>query len=107
MFGKNISAWLAAQRFYRESAAGLDRSANIPRDLKALEAKATKEARVYGDVAEPLFHAVIELLKIESGMGEDQQPVTLNQWTIAHPATKTPERLAMEQKKKERWGWKG
>lgn len=105
MFGRNTAVWLAAERFYRESAAGLDRSPNIPRDLKMLKAKALKEAQVYGGIADPLFKAVYEMLELESGMGEDQQPVTLNQWTITHPATKTPERLAMEAKKKERWGF--
>lgn len=105
MFGRNTAVWLAAQRFYKESAEGLERSPNIPRDLKALKAKATKESQVYGQIAEPLFNAVYEMLKLESGMNEDQQPVTLNQWTITHPATKTPERLAMEAKKRERWGF--
>jgi hypothetical protein len=90
-FGKNISSWLAAQAFYRETAAKLARSANIPRDLEKLDYNAKKEARAHDKEAEPLFRAVVEMLKMESGMGADQRSPKGNQWKIVHPAEREPE----------------
>lgn len=102
-FGKNISCWMAAQRFYRESAQQLDRSANIPRTLKALERKSKSEAQVYGEIASPLFDAVMKMLKLESGIDfEGKKPFT-NEWTVTHPADREP----AEKPTKGRWGYHG
>lgn len=102
-FGRNISCWTAAERFYRESAQQLDRSANIPRTLKALERKSKSEAQVYGEIASPLFDAVMKMLKLESGIDfEGKKPFT-NEWTVTHPADRAP----AEKPRKKGWGYSG